>query len=46
MKTRIVCAGTFDVLHTGHIEYLKSAKALVGDVDLIVIVARDSNSEQ
>ncbi len=36
---RVVCAGTFDHLHPGHIDYLLQAKAL-GD-ELIVIVARD-----
>ncbi len=43
-KTRILCAGTFDRLHTGHIEYLKSAKALAENSELIVIVARDETS--
>jgi len=46
MKKRIVCAGTFDILHTGHVEYLKAAKALVEDAELIVIIARDKNSEK
>ncbi|HXX57467.1 MAG TPA: adenylyltransferase/cytidyltransferase family protein [Thermodesulfovibrionales bacterium] len=36
---RVVCAGTFDHLHPGHIDYLLQAKAL-GD-ELVVIVARD-----
>ncbi|MGO9612300.1 MAG: adenylyltransferase/cytidyltransferase family protein [Dissulfurispiraceae bacterium] len=39
MKIRVVCAGTFDFLHLGHLEFLRQAKSL-GD-DLIVIVARD-----
>lgn len=39
MKKKVVCAGTFDHLHKGHIAFLKQAKAL-GD-ELIVIVARD-----
>ena len=38
-RKRVVCAGTFDYLHPGHIDFLKQAKAL-GD-ELIVIVARD-----
>ena len=46
MKKRIVCAGTFDILHTGHVEYLRAAKALVEEAELIVIVARDKNSEK
>jgi FAD synthetase len=41
MKKSVVCAGTFDHLHPGHIAFLKQAKAL-GD-ELIVIVARDEN---
>lgn len=41
---RIVCAGTFDHLHPGHIDFLKQAKAL-GD-ELIVIVARDENVQK
>lgn len=39
MKKKVVCAGTFDHLHKGHIDFLKQAKTL-GD-ELIVIVARD-----
>lgn len=39
--TRVVCAGTFDHFHPGHIDFLKQAKSL-GD-ELIVIVARDEN---
>ncbi|HAK88779.1 MAG: hypothetical protein A2X55_05975 [Nitrospirae bacterium GWB2_47_37] len=39
MKKKVVCAGTFDHFHPGHIDFLKQAKAL-GD-ELVVIVARD-----
>ncbi|TAN43768.1 MAG: FAD synthase [Nitrospirae bacterium] len=40
MKKRVVvCAGTFDHFHRGHLSYLDQAKRL-GD-ELIVIVARD-----
>lgn len=39
MGKRVICAGTFDHLHPGHIDFLKQSKAL-GD-ELIVIVARD-----
>ncbi|MEW6115274.1 MAG: adenylyltransferase/cytidyltransferase family protein [Nitrospirota bacterium] len=39
MGTRVVCAGTFDHLHPGHVDFLKQAKDL-GD-ELVVIVARD-----
>jgi len=45
MKTRIVCAGTFDKLHTGHLEFFKQSKKLEDNTKLIVIVARDKNSE-
>jgi FAD synthetase len=40
-KKRVVCAGTFDHFHPGHIDFLKQAKVL-GD-ELVVIVARDEN---
>jgi FAD synthetase len=39
MTVRVVCAGTFDHLHPGHISFLNQAKALGSE--LIVIVARD-----
>jgi len=41
MGMRVVCAGTFDHLHPGHINFLSQAKALGSE--LIVIVARDRN---
>jgi len=37
---RVLATGTFDLLHPGHLTYLKECKAL-GD-ELYVIVARDS----
>jgi len=37
---RVLATGTFDILHPGHILYLKKAKEL-GD-ELFVIVSRDS----
>ena len=39
MSKRVVCAGTFDYLHQGHIDFLTQAKELGSE--LIVIVARD-----
>jgi FAD synthetase len=44
MKTKIFASGTFDILHTGHVEYFKAAKALKNSTHLTIIVARDSNS--
>jgi FAD synthetase len=38
---KVVCAGTFDHLHPGHVNFLKQAKALGSE--LVVIVARDRN---
>jgi len=40
VTARVVCAGTFDHLHPGHINFLNQAKALGNE--LIVIVARDA----
>ncbi len=37
--TKVMCFGTFDLVHLGHLEYFKQAKQL-GDF-LIVVVARD-----
>jgi len=39
--TRVVATGTFDILHPGHLWYLKES-AKLGD-ELYVIVARDAN---
>ena len=41
MAGRVVCAGTFDYFHPGHLDFLKQAKAL-GE-ELVVIIARDEN---
>jgi FAD synthetase len=37
---RVMATGTFDILHMGHIYYLKEAKKL-GD-ELVIVIARDS----
>jgi len=42
--TTIMCFGTFDLLHPGHIFFLKRAKSL-GD-KLVVVVARDSTIKE
>ncbi len=39
-----MCAGTFDMIHEGHLYLLSEAKKF-GD-ELIVVIARDSNSEK
>ncbi len=41
MKKRVVATGTFDIIHPGHITFLREAKKL-GD-ELVVIVAREKN---
>lgn len=43
MKT-VMAQGTFDVLHPGHIHYLKKSAEL-GD-ELMVVIARDSRVEE
>ena len=40
-ERRVLCCGTFDYLHPGHLSFLKQAAAL-GD-DLHVVIARDEN---
>lgn len=37
---RVMAAGVFDLLHTGHLHYLEQARAM-GD-ELVVVVARDA----
>ena len=44
MAVRVVCAGTFDHLHPGHINFLNQAKTLGSE--LIVIVARDETVQR
>ena len=40
--TRVMATGVFDILHLGHIHFLKESKKL-GD-ELVVVVARDSTA--
>ena len=40
--TRIMVFGTFDMLHAGHEDFFKQARALARDPYLLVSVARDS----
>lgn len=39
---KVLCTGTFDILHPGHLDYFRQAKHF-GDY-LIVVVARDSSA--
>ncbi len=41
MGKRVLCCGTFDYLHPGHIFFLEQARAL--GTELVVVVARDEN---
>lgn len=43
-KIKVMCFGTFDHLHKGHISYLKQAKKL-GD-ELYVVIARDDTVKE
>ncbi len=44
MGLRVLVAGTFDLIHEGHIKMLWEAKKLAGDDgELIVVIARDRN---
>ncbi|MFX1250598.1 MAG: adenylyltransferase/cytidyltransferase family protein [Promethearchaeota archaeon] len=46
-KKRICVFGTFDIIHLGHIHFLKSAKNLGGsNTELIVVIARDSSVQR
>ncbi len=42
--TTVMCFGTFDLLHVGHLDYFRQAKEQ-GDY-LIVVIARDSTKEE
>jgi len=44
MGLRVLVAGTFDIIHEGHIKMLWEAKKLAGkNGELVVVVARDDN---
>ena len=43
-KRRVMCCGTFDYLHPGHLSFIEQAAAL-GD-ELYVVVARDENVQR
>ncbi len=42
--TRVMATGVFDIIHLGHIHYLRESKKL-GD-ELVVVVARDSTARK
>ena len=44
MPKRVLCCGTFDYLHPGHISFLEQAHELGSE--LFVVVARDENVER
>ncbi len=44
MPKRVLCCGTFDYLHPGHISFLEQAQELGNE--LYVVVARDANVER
>lgn len=39
---KIATFGVFDIIHAGHIEFLKRCKSLSKDAELTVVLARDS----
>ncbi len=45
-KTKIMVFGTFDMIHPGHEDLFRQARALSSDPFLIVSVGRDSNVER
>lgn len=47
MGKTVLVGGVFDVIHPGHIEFLKRAKSLAGEGGkLVVLIARDSTVEK
>ena len=43
-EKRVLCCGTFDYLHPGHLSFLQQAAALGTELD--VVVARDENVQR
>jgi cytidyltransferase-like protein len=44
--TRVMVFGTFDMIHEGHRDLFRQAKATVSEPHLIISVARDGNVER
>ncbi len=44
--TRIMVFGTFDMIHEGHADLFRQARALASDPYLIVSVARDAVAQR
>lgn len=42
---RVMVFGTFDMLHEGHLDMFRQARALVPDPQLVVSIARDRSAE-
>lgn len=40
---KIATFGVFDLIHEGHVKFLKKCKNISKDAELIVVLARDSN---
>ncbi len=45
ISPRVLASGRFDLLHPGHIFYLKEARDLSQEGELWVIISNDSNTE-
>jgi len=43
-RQKVIVFGTFDIVHDGHIHFLKEAKSFAQE--LVVVVARDKNVEK
>lgn len=44
-KTKVLASGKFDILHPGHLYYLKESLELVENSELWVVIAHEANVE-